>query len=299
MLKNKINYIELRKDFARIRNGTTNYLENLIGEKEHYIFEHRLFNAVCLLISVSNLIRIIINLVTRIRISELNLISIFSTLCLLIIFYVSRYLKKLKLSKLLLFIIILLTFSLNWFYSGGSQGIVLFYYLWLFEIILFVYKKMYRIIFASVLLLNIIVLFFMEHSYPDLIYHLIDEPKLSLYKFHHFIIILVLTSLIIQIARALKPTNDTPDIAKLNLNHQNNHRRYINYNKVNNKLEKVDKCLTDQEKKVLELLISEKTNKEIASALFINLSTVKTHINNIYRKLGIKRRSNIMGFIRE
>ena len=158
---------------------------------------------------------------------------------------------------------------------------------------------MYRIIFASVLLLNIIVLFFMEHSYPDLIYHLIDEPKLSLYKFHHFIIILVLTSLIIQIARALKPTNDTPDIAKLNLNHQNNHRRYINYNKVNNKLEKVDKCLTDQEKKVLELLISEKTNKEIASALFINLSTVKTHINNIYRKLGIKRRSNIMGFIRE
>ena len=48
---------------------------------------------------------------------------------------------------------------------------------------------------------------------------------------------------------------------------------------------------TKQEEKILSLIVDEKSNKEIASELFIELSTVKTHINKLYAKLGAKTRS--------
>lgn len=51
--------------------------------------------------------------------------------------------------------------------------------------------------------------------------------------------------------------------------------------------------LTDQEQKIVDEILKEKTNKEIASALFISLSTVKTHINNLYKKLNVSSRDDI------
>ncbi|WP_435579571.1 response regulator transcription factor [Gilvibacter sp.] len=51
--------------------------------------------------------------------------------------------------------------------------------------------------------------------------------------------------------------------------------------------------LTPQEEKVFQLIQENKTNKEIASELFISHSTVKSHVNNIYRKLGVTSRDEI------
>ena len=48
---------------------------------------------------------------------------------------------------------------------------------------------------------------------------------------------------------------------------------------------------TKQEEKILSLILDEKSNKEIASELYIELSTVKTHINKLYSKLGVKNRN--------
>lgn len=54
--------------------------------------------------------------------------------------------------------------------------------------------------------------------------------------------------------------------------------------------------LSPQEQKVFELMNENITNKEIADKLFISLSTVKTHINNIYSKLSISSRKEITHF---
>jgi DNA-binding NarL/FixJ family response regulator len=48
--------------------------------------------------------------------------------------------------------------------------------------------------------------------------------------------------------------------------------------------------LTSKEVLVLRLLAESKTNKEIAAELYVELSTVKTHINNIYTKLSVSNR---------
>ena len=50
--------------------------------------------------------------------------------------------------------------------------------------------------------------------------------------------------------------------------------------------------LSKQEQVVLEHLLDDKTNKDIAEALFLSVSTVKTHINNIYKKLEVQSRDD-------
>lgn len=48
--------------------------------------------------------------------------------------------------------------------------------------------------------------------------------------------------------------------------------------------------LSPREIEVLNLISSGLSNKEIAEKLFVSLSTVKTHINNIYKILEVKNR---------
>lgn len=50
------------------------------------------------------------------------------------------------------------------------------------------------------------------------------------------------------------------------------------------------KLLSVREREVMQLIAEGKTNKQIAETLFIALSTVKTHINNIYKILEVKNR---------
>ena len=51
-------------------------------------------------------------------------------------------------------------------------------------------------------------------------------------------------------------------------------------------------ALTAKELRVLELIADGKSNKEIASLNYTEMSTVKTHINNIFFKLGVKNRKD-------
>ncbi|HEX3383735.1 MAG TPA: helix-turn-helix transcriptional regulator, partial [Mucilaginibacter sp.] len=48
--------------------------------------------------------------------------------------------------------------------------------------------------------------------------------------------------------------------------------------------------LTQKELTILALIAEGKSNKDIAAENFVELSTVKTHINNIYAKLGVTSR---------
>ncbi len=49
--------------------------------------------------------------------------------------------------------------------------------------------------------------------------------------------------------------------------------------------------LTSREKEVFELLITNKTTKEIAEELFISEKTVRNHISNVMQKLQVKGRA--------
>ena len=51
--------------------------------------------------------------------------------------------------------------------------------------------------------------------------------------------------------------------------------------------------LSEREQEVFKELIAGKTNNEIMESLFIEKSTLKTHINRIYKKLDIENRAEL------
>jgi DNA-binding NarL/FixJ family response regulator len=52
--------------------------------------------------------------------------------------------------------------------------------------------------------------------------------------------------------------------------------------------------LTGREEEVLVLILSGKSNREIAQALFISESTVKTHVGNIFSKYDVGSRAELI-----
>jgi two-component system, NarL family, response regulator LiaR len=56
--------------------------------------------------------------------------------------------------------------------------------------------------------------------------------------------------------------------------------------------------LTNREYEVLQLIVMGHSNDEIAESLFISLSTVKTHISNLYEKMNVKRRAKAIEMAR-
>ena len=63
--------------------------------------------------------------------------------------------------------------------------------------------------------------------------------------------------------------------------------------------ERLDDPLSERELEVLTLLASGRTNAEIARDLFVALGTVKSHVNNVYRKLGVANRTEAVTRARE
>src|SRR5215212_3426991 len=61
----------------------------------------------------------------------------------------------------------------------------------------------------------------------------------------------------------------------------------------------LDEDLSERELEVLALLASGRTNSEIARDLYVAVGTVKSHVNNIYRKLGARNRAEAVARARD
>ena len=57
--------------------------------------------------------------------------------------------------------------------------------------------------------------------------------------------------------------------------------------------------ISAREQEILNLIIRGKSNKEIEDTLFISLSTVKTHVYNIYKKMKVKNRVELLRLIQQ
>lgn len=64
------------------------------------------------------------------------------------------------------------------------------------------------------------------------------------------------------------------------------HKKNINKNPLSE--------LTIQERKVFDLLRQGKSNKEMAEEFSVSVSTIKTHVNSIFSKLGVRSRKEVM-----
>ena len=67
----------------------------------------------------------------------------------------------------------------------------------------------------------------------------------------------------------------------------------IDHNKIK------DLGISQRELDVLQELANGLSNKEIAEKLFVSESTVKTHVSNLYSKLGVKKRPQAINLSKE
>lgn len=253
-------------------------LEDFIGSRSEYEFKHRFFNVICLVLFIFYLAGVVIDLALEINSSTLILSHTITALFVLIIFFISRYKKKLNISLILFFLIILASLSLDWFYTGGTSGVMLFFYFSLFTVVIFILDKRYRIFVFLLILINVTLLYYLEHKFPHLVIHINENHKLYIYLY--FIFASMLTFLIIQIAKTLYR------IQKVEYLRLDDH----GYERI----ERIKLKLTSREKDIFDLMLEGKKNRQIAAILFINECTVKTHINNIRKKIGDIDRNNLL-----
>lgn len=75
------------------------------------------------------------------------------------------------------------------------------------------------------------------------------------------------------------------------------HHQVLMYKSNTYSIASIKSILTNKEFEVCTLLIQGKSNKELADTLFIAVSTVKTHIRNIYTKLDISSRYELISMV--
>ncbi|HSL28364.1 MAG TPA: helix-turn-helix transcriptional regulator, partial [Anaerolineales bacterium] len=56
--------------------------------------------------------------------------------------------------------------------------------------------------------------------------------------------------------------------------------------------------ITDREREIILKVVQGKSNADIAGELFISLATVKTHLHNIYKKIGVESRYDLLARLR-
>ncbi|MBM7706782.1 DNA-binding NarL/FixJ family response regulator [Chryseomicrobium aureum] len=71
-------------------------------------------------------------------------------------------------------------------------------------------------------------------------------------------------------------------------------KKLMNYHQQQLREEKTENMLTERERDVLICLVEGLTNKEIGERLFVSEKTVKIHVSNIFKKLNVKSRSQVV-----
>jgi len=55
--------------------------------------------------------------------------------------------------------------------------------------------------------------------------------------------------------------------------------------------------LTKREKEIIQLVVNGHSTQQIADKLFVSYHTVDNHLRNIYQKLNVKKRTNLVSLV--
>ncbi len=150
------------------KKGNYSYTDLLFGNRENYSLEHRFFNSVSLFSALAACFASITNIALQLNL-KLTFFTIFSTVVLFIFYYISRKIKIFKplITPFIIYSLIIL--STVWFFNAGSEGPVVFVYLVGLILFVIITEGKNRVIVITSFLLNLILLFYLERRFPNLI----------------------------------------------------------------------------------------------------------------------------------
>ncbi len=152
------------------------FADLMFGSSEKFSLEHRFLNGSLILGGLTALSSMIFNIALHLGI-YLQLLTAGTTILLFGLYYFSRILQKFHLPLYILSFAGLLLLSLLWLANAGSNGPVTYIYFAILAFFIFVHTGSARIIMVSLLILNLLVLYFLEKWFPQLVVPY-DDPSI-------------------------------------------------------------------------------------------------------------------------
>jgi two-component system, sensor histidine kinase and response regulator len=265
--------------------NATNLILYLMGSEKDFEPEHRFLNLICLLASVSFFISFPGNLLLGMSL-RITLVSLFACGVCFFLYYLSRFCGQVKYTFISFFVFTTIILSIQWFLNGGIYGGISYFFISLLITALFLFQGKIRVIFSLVFIIFILALLTIEYFNPQWVSGYTSRKQLFIDHTANFLTAVPFYILTVYFNKKLyqKEKKNAATIIE-------QYRESSEYLKeqMNEKL----KVLSVRERDVFRLIIEAKSNKEISDILNICLPTVKTHINNIYKKLNVVKRIDI------
>lgn len=124
-----------------------------------------------------------------------------SVLVYLGIFFIGKFLKKFTLVKQLITVYTFLFLNFMWVYNYGSNGPVVFAFVVFYSFLTFILDTKSLIFYSIVIFSNILVLFYLDYNYPNLIP---DYPSLEVRHFDYYIGVLFFLFFVLAVSLSAK-----------------------------------------------------------------------------------------------
>jgi DNA-binding CsgD family transcriptional regulator len=271
----------------KLKRESASKLNFLIGD-DSYKAEHQFLNIALILGSFFFLFFVLINIYFQIDF-VLGLIKMAGVCTCLTLFYFSRFKRIYSWTSNVFFILLLACFFFIGIRNGGVTGGIAPIYTAVLALMLFITNGKSLTWLFVLWVTSITGLFLLEFIYPEFIrpYFSRNQKYLDLYLSYASGIGMI--AMVVMLVKKL--------YLKEKLNLEEMMVKYRNYNSDIKKSISINKeSLSIREREICELVLLGLTNNEIADKLFIAEGTVKCHINNIYKKLGAKKRVEVLDF---
>lgn len=267
------------------KNKWTELVRFFIGDSLEFGPEHRFLNLVTLLSTFSFFISLPLNILMDMD-WVITLVSLVSCGVCFMLYYLSRFCGKIKYTFVLFFIFAVVFLSVQWFLDGGIHGGISYYFISLLVMALFLLNGWVRVSLSLFILIVLLSLLSLEFYFPKWVSDY--SSRIQLFRDHvsNLLTAVPFYSLTVFFSKRLYK-NEKMNAIKI----IEQYRKSSDYLK--EQMEEKVKVLSIRERDVFKLIIEAKSNKEISDLLHISISTVKTHINNIYRKLNVVKRTDL------
>jgi two-component system, sensor histidine kinase and response regulator len=266
----------------------TGFFQFLIGSEAEFEPEHRFLNIICLLIGSAYLITIPINFLLELSTTN-TIINLGVSISAFILYYLARFRRMAIFTTALLLAFVFISLSVDWYLAGGIISGISYYFFSLLVVILFLFNGVSRIILSLLVVLNVMGLITSEYFYPQLVQGYSSRQQMFLDHCSNFILAGPFVIFAVYYSKQLYFKEKQNTIAVIE-----KYRKSSEYLKeqMNKKLV----VLSVREREIFRLIIEGKSNKEIATILFISDLTVKKHITSLFKKIGAKKRNELFDF---
>jgi two-component system, sensor histidine kinase LadS len=260
--------------------------DKLVGDNINFSKEQRVLHASILIIGFNYLISLPIDIFNKMPIL-LNITNGTSFIIFSIVYYFSRIKKKISYVSIVFFSVIFISFIIDWFPNGGLYGCMPIFYLILLAYIIFLNDGVKRNILLIVYFFDVVIVLIFQFRFPTfIIAYQNNSQRIIDLLFTFGCSNLLIGFLVITLKRLyITEKKNTIDIIET-------YRKSSEFLK--QQMDEKLKVLSMREREIFKLIIEGKSNKEIANFLNISIETVKKHINTLFKKLGAKKRTELL-----